>query len=61
MLAGLTITGGTVGISCGDASPTIRNCTIGSNGPNAIEFWEGYEPPTIIDCTIIGKVAEVEG
>lgn len=60
VLAGLTITGGTVGISCGDASPTIRNCTIGSNGPNAIEFWEGYEPPTTIDCTIIGKVAEVE-
>ncbi len=58
VLAGLTITGGTVGISCGDASPTIRNCTIGSNGPNAIEFWEGYAP-TIIDCTIIGKVAEV--
>ncbi len=60
ILAGLTITGGEVGISCGDASPTIRNCTIESNGPNAIEFRECYEPPTIIDCTIIGKVAEVE-
>ncbi len=60
VLDGLNITGGTVGIFCGDASPTIRNCTIESNGPNAIEFWKGYEPPTIIDCTIIGKVAEVE-
>jgi hypothetical protein len=59
VLAGLTITGGTVGISCGDASPTIRNCTIGSNGPNAIEFLEGYEPPKIIDCTILGEVVEV--
>jgi hypothetical protein len=56
---GLTITGGEVGISCGDAYPTIRNCTIVNNGLNAIEFWEGCEPPTIIDCTIIGQVAEV--
>ncbi len=60
VLDGLNITGATVGIFCGDASPTIRNCTIESNGPNAIEFWKGYDPPTIIDCTIIGKVVEVE-
>ncbi|MBN2314434.1 MAG: hypothetical protein JXM79_10925 [Sedimentisphaerales bacterium] len=58
-LAGLTITGGQVSISCCDASPTIRNCTIASNGPNAIEFWEDCEPPTIIDCTILGQVVEV--
>jgi hypothetical protein len=58
VLAGLTITGGTVGISCRDVSPTIRNCTIESNEPNAIEFWQGYEP-TIIDCTILGQVVEV--
>jgi len=58
ILAGLTIIGGTVGISCRDASPTIRNCTIESNGPNAIEFWEGYEP-TIIDCIILGQVKEL--
>jgi hypothetical protein len=55
VLAGLTITGGTVGISCCDASPMIRNCTIESNGPSAIEFCEGYEP-RIIDCTIVGDV-----
>jgi hypothetical protein len=59
VLAGLTITGGEVGISWYDVSPIIRNCTIGSNGPNAIEFWEGYEPPTIIDCTILGEVVEM--
>lgn len=46
-------------ISCCDASPTIRNCTIGSNGPNAIEFWEGCELPTIIACTILGQLVEV--
>jgi hypothetical protein len=58
VLNGFTITGGIVGISCRDESPTIRNCTIESNGPNAVEFWEGYEP-TIIDCTISGQVMEV--
>jgi hypothetical protein len=59
LLAGLTIAGGEVSISCFGVSPTIRNCIIGSNGPNAIEFWEGYEPPTIIDCAILGQVVEV--
>jgi hypothetical protein len=57
VLDGFTITGGTVGISCYDAPPTIRNCTIGSNGAVAIEFSYGYEP-TIIDCTILGGVYE---
>ena len=59
LLYGLTITGGRVGISCCDASTTIKNCIIESNGPNAIEFWEGYEPPTIIDSNILGQVVEV--
>jgi len=59
VLDGLTITGGEVSISCCNVSPTIRNCIIGSNGPNAIEFWKGYEPPTIIDCAILGQVVEV--
>ncbi|MHC4586323.1 MAG: M14 family zinc carboxypeptidase, partial [Planctomycetota bacterium] len=59
ILDGLTITGGQVSISCCNVSPTIRNCIIESNGLNAIEFWEGSEPPTIIDCTILGQVVEV--
>ncbi len=59
LLAGLTITGGEVSISCGK-STTIRNCIVGSNGPNAIGFWEGCEPPTIIDCAIFGQVVEVD-
>lgn len=58
VLAGLTITGGTVGISCGDASPTIRNCTIESTGTGSIEFLYGYEP-IIIDCIILGSIKEV--
>jgi len=60
VLAGLTITGGGVGICCRDVSPTIKNCTIESTGPNAIEFWEGSEPPAVIDCTILGQVVEVK-
>jgi hypothetical protein len=60
LLAGFTITGGITGISCRDASATIRNCIIKSNGPNAIEFWSGYEPPTIIDCNIVGQIAAVK-
>jgi parallel beta-helix repeat protein len=57
ILDGLTITGGdpeldTQSISCCDVAPIIRNCFIESNGPNAIEFWEGYEP-IIVDCTIL--------
>jgi hypothetical protein len=58
VLDGLTIIGGTVGISCRDAVPTIRNCAIESNGPIAIEFWYGYEP-IIIDCNIVGQVKDV--
>ncbi len=60
VLAGLTITGGQVSISCCNVSATIRNCTVGSNGPNAIEFWQDYEPPTIIDCAVLGHVVEVD-
>jgi hypothetical protein len=59
VLDGLTITGGQVGISCCNVSPTIRNCIIENNGPNTIEFWKEYEPPTIIDCAISGQVVEV--
>lgn len=52
VLDGLTIIGGEPGISCRDVSPIIRNCFIESNGSNALEFSEGYEPITI-DYTIL--------
>jgi len=60
LLDGLTISGGNVGISCCNVSPTVRNCVIESNGSNAIEFWRDYEPPTMIDCAVLGQVAEVD-
>ncbi|MBM4025203.1 MAG: hypothetical protein FJ280_07315 [Planctomycetes bacterium] len=56
-LEGLTIAGGTVGISCRDAAPTIRRCTVGSDGPVAIEFWPAHEP-RLIDCTLFGHVTK---
>ena len=58
LLAGLTIMGGKIGISCGDASPTIRNCSIEST-PVSIEFIHGFEP-TIINCTIQGYIEEYD-
>jgi hypothetical protein len=57
VLAGLTISGETVGISCGETSLTIRNCTIESTGTNSIEFMQGYEP-IIIDCNILGPIRD---
>lgn len=57
VLDGFTITGGTVGISCNNASPTIRNCTIGGFGRNSIEF-SYTDDPIIVDCTIFGQVHE---
>jgi hypothetical protein len=58
VIDGLTIIGGTIGVSCCSASPTIRNCTIASYGPAAIEFWDGHEP-IIIDCNIQGQLNQV--
>jgi len=57
VLAGLTITGETVCISCGEASLTIRNCTIESTGTNSIEFMYGYEP-IMTDCDILGPIKD---
>ena len=59
VLAGLTIVGGTTGISCHDASPTIIHCVVEGNTRDAIEFWEGYEP-LIVDCNILGDVVSVD-
>jgi len=55
VLNGLKITGGTVGISCCDTSPIIKNCVVESNGPSSIVFWFGYEP-LIIGCNISGQI-----
>lgn len=57
MLAGLTIQGETVGISCRDAVPTIRNCVVESPEGIAVEFWHNLSPE-FIDCTFVGKVRE---
>jgi uncharacterized protein (DUF362 family) len=54
-LAGFTITGGSKGIFCFDASPTIVNCTINKEGGVAMELWHNSDP-AMIGCTIIGDV-----
>ncbi len=55
MLTGFTITGGKAGISCRDASLTIRNCTITESQVPAIEMWHGSEPE-IVNCAVVGDV-----
>jgi hypothetical protein len=57
VLAGLTIRNATVGISCRDAVPTIRNCVVESPDGIAVEFWWGCKPK-LIACTLLGQVKE---
>ena len=57
-LTGLTITSGTVSISCDGAIPTIQNCTVVNDGSIAIEHWD-YSEPTIIDSNILGQINEI--
>ena len=60
VLSGLTLTGGTAGVYCEAASPTIAKCTIGGAGPVAVEIWYGYEParPHVIDCNVLGTTEQ---
>ena len=57
VLAGLTIMSNGVTISCGDASPTIQDCTVQTSGPVAIEYLNGY-PPHLVDCNVSGLVTD---
>jgi len=57
VLAGLTIRSTTVGVSCRDAVPTIRNCVVDCPDGIAVEFWIGHEPG-LVDCTLLGRVRE---
>lgn len=56
-LAGLTVLGETVAISCCDAVPTIRDCAVESPDGIAVEFWHGHRPE-FVNCTFIGRVKE---
>lgn len=56
VLAGLTLTGGTVGVFCRDAAPTLRNCNVEGSEGVAIDYWHGYDP-TITDCHTVGSVS----
>jgi len=57
MLVGLTIQSETVGISCRDAGPVIKDCVVECPNSIAIEYWWGHEP-RLTDCTIVGQVKE---
>ncbi len=55
---GLTILGGTVGITCAGTSPTIRNCLVDNLNGIAIDYWKDFEP-VIIDSNIIGEIRQL--
>jgi hypothetical protein len=57
VLAGLTIQSGTIGVSCQNAVPTIRNCVVKCPDGTAVEFWWGCKP-NLIGCTLLGQVKE---
>jgi hypothetical protein len=57
VLEGLTIQSETLGVSCRDTAPTIRDCVVGNPGGIALEFWWGYRP-NLIGCTFLGQVKE---
>jgi hypothetical protein len=56
-LVGLTIQSDSIGISCRDAVPTMRNCIVESPSGIAVEFWHGRRPE-FINCTFVGQVRE---
>ena len=57
VLEGLTVQGSTVGLSCQDAIPTIRDCVLNCPDGIAVEFWWGCKP-RLIGCTVAGQVKE---
>jgi len=54
VLDGFNIIGGTYGIYCSTASPTIANCTITGGRSAGIKLWN-QSNPKIINCIIAGN------
>ncbi|MAE71897.1 MAG: hypothetical protein CME06_15700 [Gemmatimonadetes bacterium] len=55
-IAGLTITGGGIGITCRSASPSIDRCTVsGDSTDNGRGLYCIYSSPAITHCTISGR------
>jgi len=52
ILAGVTITGGAVGIQCADTSPVIVNCEVRGNLGAGVKL-NGASKPTLINCNIV--------
>jgi 7,8-dihydropterin-6-yl-methyl-4-(beta-D-ribofuranosyl)aminobenzene 5'-phosphate synthase len=55
VLDGFTVTGGTThGMRCGNASPSMKNCTVSGNSPCGV-FCETDSSPVLTNCTIQGS------
>ena len=60
ILDGFTITNSYDGIHCQDSSPTINNCTIGSNtGEWGSGIYCAFSSPVITNCTISGNIGQI--
>ena len=51
VIEGLTITGGSTGILCYGASPTVRRCAITANGQTGMQLMD-QSNPTLIACEV---------
>lgn len=59
LLTGFTLTGGSFGIYCGGASPSIQLCDITGNRDAGIKLW-GASRPAVDSCNIIDNGVGVE-
>jgi parallel beta-helix repeat protein len=53
-LAGFTVSGGSYGILCSGATPTIENCTVADNSCAGVKVWNKGRP-TVSRCEIVGN------
>ncbi len=59
VFTGFTIAGGSYGVFCAGAAPSIENCTIADNGCAGVKIWNEGDP-TFRGCRIVGNATGVE-
>jgi len=59
VFAGFTVSGGSYGLFCAGAAPTIENCTITDNSYAGVKVWN-KGAPTFNRCEIAGNATGVE-
>ena len=59
IFTGFTVAGGSYGVFCGGATPTIDNCTIADNSYAGVKIWNKGDP-TFNRCEIVGNATGSE-